>query len=110
MKLVVIHHLPLNCFQWEGLKLLLDPISTALQVTMNRKNIKAHLDVIACNVKSALKEELKGKLISIKIDSASRRYRHILGINAQYEINGEVVIRTLGKLWKIINIEPSREY
>lgn len=39
------------------------------------------------------------KLISIKVDSASRQNRHILGINAQYATGDQVVVRTLGEYY-----------
>lgn len=96
LKLIALHHLPFSCLEWEGLRLLLDPISEALDVTINRRNIKIHLGVAAEKVKQAIKNEMRGKLVHLAIDSASRHSRHILGINVQYEKQGEVVIRTLG--------------
>ncbi|XP_062549894.1 uncharacterized protein LOC134214559 [Armigeres subalbatus] len=98
MKLVTIHHLPLTCFEWEGLKLIIDPISEALNVKINRKNIKLHLEATANRIKQVLIKEMRGKLISVKLDSASRHHRHILGINVQYELHGAVVIRTLAMM------------
>lgn len=98
IKMVTMHHLPLSCFEWEGMKLLLDPIANALNCVVNRKNIKLHLEVTANKIKQAIIMEIHGKLISVKLDSASRHHRHILGINIQYEKENQVVIRTLGKL------------
>lgn len=96
LKLTAIHHLPFSCLEWEGLRLLLDPISEALNITLNRRNIKVHINVAAEKIKQAMKLEMCGKLLHLAIDSASRHSRHILGINVQYEKQGAVVIRTLG--------------
>lgn len=96
LKLVAMHHLPFSSLEWEGLRLLLDPITEALDMTINRQNIKVHLGVAAEKVKQAIKTELRGRLIHLAIDSASRHSRHILGINVQYERQGAVVIRTIG--------------
>lgn len=86
LKLIALHHLPFS----------LDPISEALNIKINRQNIKVHVSVAAEKIKQAIKTELCGKLIHLAIDSASRHSRHILGINVQYEKQGAVVIRTLG--------------
>lgn len=96
LKLIALHHLPFSSLEWEGMRLILGPISDALQLNVNRRNIKQHLGVAAEMVKQAIKREMCGKLIHLAIDSASRHSRHILGINGQYEKQGIVVIRTLG--------------
>lgn len=97
IKLVTEHHLPFNCFEWEGLKLIFDPIMETLNLHVNRHNIRVHVTKAAQHIRTYIRNEMAGKLISIKIDSASRHGRHIIGVNAQYEVNGEIVIRTLGK-------------
>lgn len=97
LKLVTQHHLPFNCFEWDGFKMLMDPIMETLNCHVNRRNIKIHIHETAQKVRSLIKDEMVEKLVSIKIDSASRHGRHMIGLNVQYEANGEVVIRTLGK-------------
>lgn len=97
VKLVTDHGLPLSCFEWEGFRLLLDPICKAVGCTLNRETIKNHLRVMSQRVKDIMKDEMKDKLISLKVDSASRHNRHILGVNVQYALEEKVVIRTLGK-------------
>ncbi|XP_065084689.1 uncharacterized protein LOC135706932 [Ochlerotatus camptorhynchus] len=98
VKLMSYHNMPLACLQWEGFKQLLDPLASAVGVTMNPTNMKATVKEIAGRIREAIAAETKGRLISLKIDSASRHNRHVLGINAQYSINDSVVIRTLGML------------
>ena len=96
LKLVTHHHLPFNCFEWEALKLLFDPVMETLNIRINRHNIKIHVTDAARKVREFIKNEMTRKLISLKIDSASRHGRHIIGVNVQYEVDGEVAIRTLG--------------
>lgn len=102
IKLVSIHNLPLACLEWEGLKQLFDPIAAATGVTLNRTNIKPYLTSAAQKIRSVISNEMKGKLISLKIDSTSKYHRHILGINVQYALREKVVIRTLGECFHFL--------
>lgn len=97
IKLVTQHHLPLYCFEWEGFRLILDPLTEALKFGINRHSIKNHLSAAAKKIQEAITTEMRGKMVSIMIDSASKHNRHIICIQAQYESGGEIVIRTLGK-------------
>lgn len=97
LKLISYHNMPLSSLDWEGLKQLLDPISDSLNIKVNRSNIKDHLSLAADKIRLALKEEMKGKLICLKIDSATRHGRSVLGVNVQYSLSDVVVVRTLGK-------------
>lgn len=99
IKLVTYHQLPLCFVEWDGMKQLIDPISSALGVTVNRSNIKMTTHSVADRIRIALTEEMRNKLISLKIDSASRFNRHVLGINVQYFLEGKIAIRTLGKCY-----------
>ncbi|XP_055543350.1 uncharacterized protein LOC129728902 [Wyeomyia smithii] len=95
-KLVALHNLPVSCVEWEGMNVLLDPIKAALGVTLDTRALKCYLAKAAELVRQEIATEMKEKLVSLKIDSASRHNRHVLAILAQYDLNGEVVIRTLG--------------
>lgn len=97
VKLTTFHQLPTSCVEWEGFKDLLGPITTGLGCTLNRATMKEHHIKIAKRLKEVLKEEMQGKLICLKVDSAARHNRHILGINVQYAVGDKVVIRTIGK-------------
>lgn len=97
LKLVAYHNLPLACVEWEGFKLLLDPLAAALAISLSRNGLKTHLKSTSDRIREAIANEMRYKLISVKIDSASRLNRHVLGINVQYALNGKVVIRTIGK-------------
>lgn len=97
VRLVTDHGLPLSCFEWDGFRLLLEPICQAVGCTLNRETVKEHLRIMSQRVKEILKDEMKEKLICLKVDSASCHNRHILGVNVQYAHGEKVVIRTLGK-------------
>lgn len=99
IKMVAYHNMPLTCFEWEGIKQLFDPIAAAVGVCINRSNIKGHLKMAYDMIHDYIKNEVRGKLLSIKIDSASRYTRSVLGIIAQYTVDGVVVVRTLGKYY-----------
>lgn len=96
IKMVTYGGLPLEAMEWEGSKQLYGPLGAAVGVTINKSNVRAHLHGITELIRKAIADEMRHKLISIKIDTASRFGRHVLGINVQYALNGTVVIRTLG--------------
>ncbi|XP_055623122.1 uncharacterized protein LOC129766573 [Toxorhynchites rutilus septentrionalis] len=100
IKMIANRNLPISFVDWDETKLLLDRLSEAVGpgISFNGKIAKNHLQAAAGKVKSAIADEMKNKLISIKLDSASRHNRHVLCINAQYCIRDEIVIRTLGIL------------
>lgn len=95
--MLTVHNLPVRCLQWRGFKQLLDPLASACGVTVNGVNMMGNVKNVAKKIRELIAEEVSGRLISLKIDSATRQNRHILGINAQYGIDGVVEIRTLGK-------------
>lgn len=97
MKLITSHNLPLQAVEWEGFKLIFDPICHALGISINRKNTVENLKKSAAMLKSLMQKEMEGKLISVQIDSASRHGRHILGVNVNFFDDDKVVIRVLGK-------------
>lgn len=96
IKSVTQHQLPLCFLEWEGFRLILDPLAEALKFRINRHNINNHLRIGANKIKEAISAEMRGKMVSIMIDSASSHSRHIICLQAQYESGGEVCIRTLG--------------
>ncbi|XP_058454057.1 uncharacterized protein LOC131432031 [Malaya genurostris] len=93
--MIAFHNLPLRCFQWDGFKQIIDPLASAVGVTINTGNMIAFLKEISQRIRAEISSELQNKLFSLKIDSASRQNRHIVGVNAQYAINDVIVIRTL---------------
>lgn len=97
VRMTGVEDIPVHKLESKGFKLLLDPLADALGMTINSEQVIKHLSVCAEKIKDHIRGEVKGKLLSLKIDSASRHNRHILGINVQFWDGQEVVIRTLGK-------------
>jgi len=47
-------------------------------------------------LQNSIKTEVKNKLISLKVDAASRMNRGFLVINLQYFFDGRIKLRTIG--------------
>jgi len=60
------------------------------------KNVKENIIIKGNLIIKNISEEVKGKLLSLKLDCVTRQNRSILGINVQYmDNNDEVVLKTL---------------
>lgn len=97
VKLVAYHNLPLSFIEWEGMTLLLNPLKAAVGLSIDKRFIRNVLAQSALLIKEEISKEVKGMLVSLKIDSASRHNRHVLALLAQYSLDGNVVTRSLGK-------------
>lgn len=96
VKLVANHNLPVSCMEWDAMRQLFDPLAAAVGMSMNTHILKGHVTVSAGMIKEAIANEMKGVLVSLKIDSASRHNRHVLAILARYADDDQIVSRTLG--------------
>ena len=97
LQLITVNHLPYSFFEMSPYKTLLGPLYDTAGITINRKTISNLVDQGSRLARGWIKEEMEKKLISLKIDSASRGNRHVFGINTQYYHQGKVVIRNLGE-------------
>lgn len=88
---------PLNFINHKGFKKIINPIIEKLNIEQqfNVPNLKDKLVETAQVIKTKIKENLKNKLISLKIDSVTRHTRGLLGINVQYITDFEITIKTL---------------
>lgn len=80
-----------------GFRKIIDPILKALKsnVAITPDSVQLKVQSLANSIKSQISSEIKNKLISLKIDSATRFDRSILGINIQYIKNKSICIKTL---------------
>lgn len=62
---------------------------------INSRNIHQRVHTRAFHIRQKLREELKGKLLALKVDGATRHDRSVLGVNVQFFENGKIQIRTL---------------
>ncbi|XP_064469959.1 uncharacterized protein LOC135384700 [Ornithodoros turicata] len=97
VELVVKNGRPFQLMEDSGFRKLLDPLIEIAggRFAINSKSIRAQVCETAAKTRQRITEVLKDRLISLKIDCATRLDRAILGVNAQYVENGRVVVQTL---------------
>ncbi|XP_065315604.1 uncharacterized protein LOC135930930 [Gordionus sp. m RMFG-2023] len=96
--LIAINNLPINLVTYESFKLLLDPIVQSLNMTLNKHIVNDKIKYAASEIRCLIMQQVKNKLISLKIDTATRFQKSVLGVNAQFIIDDKIEIRTLGML------------
>lgn len=101
VEMVTKNGLPFSTMDMSGFVKILDPILDGLAnvnqpLTINRNNIKKHVEDKVKDTVEQIKSEVKGRFVSIMMDIATRHNRSILGINVQYMIDDVIAIRTLG--------------
>ncbi|XP_037941172.1 uncharacterized protein LOC119674121 [Teleopsis dalmanni] len=100
--LVTEDSIPFNVLNSENMRKIIDPICRGLEEKFNKKfvlnsnNCKSVLKLVAGNIKEHIKKELKQRLISLKIDSATRLSRNIFAVSAQFIKNNEIISTILG--------------
>ncbi len=86
--LITTRGLPFSIFDYEEMRTLLKPLEGKFNTfKINKHNIIGYMKQSAEQITDRIKLEVKNKLISLKIDAASRYGRHVLGINCQYILN-----------------------
>ncbi|KAK5866668.1 hypothetical protein PBY51_020839 [Eleginops maclovinus] len=97
LELVTVNGRPFSLMEDSGFRKIIDPIQNAMgkNVTINSSNIRDMVSEIAQDEREKLETELSGRLLMLKIDSATCRDRSVLGINVQYSDGKGVVLRTL---------------
>lgn len=95
VELVTVNGMPLNAVECSGLKHFFDPICQKLGITINRHNIREHIMKKSENYRLLIIKEIENKILSLKVDSATRLDRSVLGINIQFEKNNQICVRTL---------------
>ena len=74
----------LRFFESPGFQTLNGEMVRKLGVSISRESIGRYVVDAANEMRESLINNLKGKLLFIKMDSATRQFRSILGINVQY--------------------------
>ncbi|XP_017779852.1 PREDICTED: uncharacterized protein LOC108565083 [Nicrophorus vespilloides] len=97
IELVTINSRPLNLINDSGFRKIVDPIICGLggQLNINDESIQHLIATKAETIRDSIMKELKGKLLSIKIDCVQKMGRHIIGIYVQYIKNTRMVLQTL---------------
>lgn len=58
--------------------------------------VKQHINIMAEKVRERIKNEVKGQLVPLMIDGATRNNRSILGVSIQYIVDGKAKVVVLG--------------
>lgn len=70
-----------------------------IPLNLTNKNltvVKEHIYATANKIRIKIINEMKGRLVSMMVDGASKHHRQVLGISVQYIINSQLKIRMLG--------------
>lgn len=100
VEMVTTNGLPFCAMEHSGFVKILQPIIDGLAAknepfTINRTNIKTHVQNKADDMVRGIKKEVNGRFVSVMMDMATRHSRSILGISIQYMLNDDIVVRTL---------------
>lgn len=96
LELVTQESQPLSFFNSNSFKCLTDQIFKGLNMTpITSHNIMAAVNEEEIRLKRLIMKKLTRKIISLKMDSATRHGRSVLGINAQIMEKGKLEVFTL---------------
>lgn len=97
LELITVNGRPLAMLDDSGFQKLIKPLMNAVNKNsaINSENIRKMIVPSCMILRKQIMEEVKGKLISIKVDAATRLNRSFLGINVQYMMDGVISLRTL---------------
>lgn len=94
---------PLASVNDGGMRLLVNPILDAfrknqLHLDLSIPRVKSYLTKYTEAVKAAIRNEVKNKIVHVKLDLARRQRKSILGINVQYMSAEKIAVRTLSMM------------
>lgn len=98
VKLVTIHGRPFSIFNDEAFKELIEMIQydkEEIDQVINIHTVKMQVLMQSEKIKDIIRAEIKGRLICLKLDSATCMDRSFLGVNVQYIKDDEIILRTL---------------
>jgi hypothetical protein len=103
IKLCTEENVSLSLFDSEAFRMITDPLADAHGMTINAANILEKISHAADTIRIKIAQELKNRLVSIKVDVATDLECGLLGINAQFLTDGIMQVRTLG----VIEVTPN---
>lgn len=95
VRLVTIHGRPFSLLDDEAFRDIINMIPGQSQ-QLNAHKVRDVIAEKAISVINEIKAEIKGRVVSLKIDAATCMSRSFLGINMQFIKNNKIQIRTLG--------------
>lgn len=99
--LVTVDGLPLTVFHASGMRGFISPRLKFLQsngykISINRWNVLQEVEKVSNYIEGQIKKEMAGKMISVMYDVATKGTLSVLGVNATYIVDGNIVCRSLG--------------
>nr|XP_034194788.1 uncharacterized protein LOC117611008 [Osmia lignaria] len=101
VEMTTVNGHPFFMVEDSGLRKILNPIIYALRtqhsinVGINRHNIRDFVHYEAQQLKEKIKNEIQGRMLCLKLDSATKLYRSLFGVNIQLCKNGRICLRNL---------------
>ena len=103
VEMVTLNGRPFSSISDSGLLMILNPIAIAITEqhpekwnALNVKNLRQAVVDEAARLRTFIKEEVQGRLISIKLDRATLKSgQSMLGVNTQFVRNGRLILRNL---------------
>ncbi|KAH9384107.1 hypothetical protein HPB48_026093 [Haemaphysalis longicornis] len=97
VELVARNSQPFRLIDDSGFRKITDPVLKAVNAkrAIAAETLEDRLQEEAKSKREEISQSLKNWMFSLKIDSASRLDRALLGINAQYAENGKLILQPL---------------
>lgn len=96
LNLVIKEGGPFCILDSPSMRTIAKPLFDALEISMtSSSSVSSEIKSRAEKLRQRISKMLSGKIISLKIDAASRYSRRVVCINAQAVIEGHITIQTL---------------
>lgn len=99
LELVTVNGRPFSIIEDSGFRKIIDPIIEGIskkeRITINKNNIRDMVAPSAKQCKENIIQDVRNRMISLKVDAATRIGRSFLGINIQFIKDGTIHLRTL---------------
>jgi hypothetical protein len=100
LKLIVVFLHPLSLLDCPAFRALTGIHSDTFGLILNAHNIPKFISKCAEEIRNLIRREVDRKMVSIKLDIATKHHRSVLAINIQFycKIRKRIVIRTIGSV------------
>lgn len=99
LELVTVNGRPFTLIEDSGFRKIINPIIEAIskkdKISINSSNIRDMVAPSAQECKNDIINDVKNRMVSLKVDAATRIGRSFLGINVQFMKSGSINLRTL---------------
>ncbi|KAF0715623.1 zinc finger BED domain-containing protein RICESLEEPER 1-like isoform X1 [Aphis craccivora] len=87
IELITVNGRPMCLMQDSGFQKIINPILKAFEpnsISINPQNIRSHVSATALKIVAEISDDMKYKMVSLKVDGVSRHNKSFLGVNVQY--------------------------